>query len=96
MCFELNSVVGNWAEMNNLLKYKPFLVLLATCEPDQRPALLGKASPEQVHTCTKLYSAKKVMKSSYLTSEKSVACQRENRGRKKQILLQHGNGFLGL
>ena len=35
--------------MINLLKHKPFLELLASCQPDQQQALLETASPEQVH-----------------------------------------------
>ena len=35
--------------MINLLKHKPFLELLTSCQADQQQALLETASPEQVH-----------------------------------------------
>ncbi len=92
--------------MINLLKHKPFLELLATCEPSQRQAPLETASPEQVH-CLCL-CAENIINRNYIVSKKVMMnpqphkheihslADREKSGRKKQMLVQHGNSFLGL
>ncbi|CAB4007616.1 Hypothetical predicted protein [Paramuricea clavata] len=93
--------------MINLLRHKPYLELLGTSEPDQQQALLETASAEQVH-CLCL-CAENVMKRKYLMPKhvmkklrpyKNEMLRLADRGkcgrRKKRILVQRGEGFLGL
>ena len=89
--------------MINLLKHKPFLELLASCQPDQQQALLETASPEQVH-CLCL-CAENLRRKKYIISKKELQPYQHNINsladgksgwRKKRILVQHGKGFLGI
>jgi hypothetical protein len=93
--------------MINLLRHKPFLELLGTSEPDQQQALLETATAWQVH-CLCL-CAENAMKRKYLMPKyvmkklrpyKHEMLRLADRGkcgrRKKRILVQHGNGLLGL
>jgi hypothetical protein len=93
--------------MINLLRHKPFLELLGTSETDQQQALLETATAEHVH-CLCL-CVENVMKRKYsmpknvmkkLRPYKHEMIRLADRGkcgrRKKRILVQHSNGFLGL
>ena len=93
--------------MINLLRQKSFLELLGTSEPDQQQALLETATAEQVH-CLCL-CIENVMKRKYLMPKHVMKKLRPYKhemlrlvdrgkcGRKKnRILIQHGEGFLGL
>ena len=90
--------------MINLLKHKPFLELLASCQPDQQQALLETASPEQVHClclCAenlrrKKYIIWKKKLQPYQHNINSLADRGKSGWRKKRILVQHGKGFLGI
>ena len=61
--------------MINLLKHKPFLELLASCQPDQHQALLETASPEQVHC---LCLCKKLKGEKYIMSKKELQPYQHN------------------
>ena len=92
--------------MINLLKHKPFLELLASCQPDQQQALLENCfdSPEQVHClclCAENLRGKKDTMSKkelqpYQHNINSLADRGKSGWRKKRILVQHGKGFLGI
>ncbi len=56
--------------MINLLKHKPFLELLAACEPGQRKALLETASPQHVH-CLCL-CAENIINRNYIVSKEGM------------------------
>jgi hypothetical protein len=97
--------------MINLLRHKPFLELLVASEPDQQQAQLETATAEKVHClclCVENVMKRKylipyVMKNKYVM-KKLRPCKHEmlrladrgKCGRKKRILVQHRNGFLGL
>ena len=106
MCFT-HLLPNRRTEMINLLRHKPFLELLGTSEPDQQQALLETATAEQVR-CLCL-CVENVMKRKYLMPKhvmkklrpyKHEMLRLADRGkcgrRKKRILIQHGEGFLGL
>ena len=105
MCFT-HLLPNRRTEMINLLRHKPFLELLGTSEPDQQQALLETATAEQVH-CLCL-CVENVMKRKYLMPKHVMKklrpykhemlrlADRGKCGRKKRILIQHGEGFLGL
>ena len=62
--------------MINLVKHKPFLELLASCQPDQQQALLETASPEQVH-CLCL-CAENLREKKYIMSKKELQPYQHN------------------
>ena len=106
MCFT-HLLPNRRTEMINLLRHRPFLELLGTSEPDQQQALLETATADQVH-CLCL-CVENVMKRKYLMPKhvmkklrpyKHEMLRLVDRGkcrrRKKWILTQHGEGFLGL
>ena len=82
--------------MINLLKHKPFLELLASCQPDQQQALLEAASPEQVH-CLCL-CAENVRGEKYIMSKKELQPYQHNIKKwmeKKANTCSAWQGFLG-
>jgi hypothetical protein len=85
--------------MINLLRHKPNLELLGTSEPDQQHALLEIATADQVH-CLCL-CVENVMKRKYLLPKHVMKKLRHYKHEMlrlvdRGILIQHGEGFLGL
>ena len=93
----LNS--GIRSEMIYVVKHKPFLDFLSISHPIQRQALLNSASAEQVRylcNCLENIPYQKDKLRPFKRELAELTDRNSSFKRKKQILVQHGNGFLGV
>lgn len=90
---------------NRMLKHPHILKLLHKSQPHQRTALIKAAKPTEIHAicdCIKNILHQRVpissQKKGVLAKKKNVlrelAHNKTSTGRKRKLLVQHGNGFL--